>query len=210
MMRLAAAVGLAACLPPTGPQREPAEPAGFRAPETSSAPPPPTPPPPPSDPFATAACPEDLSLAVARKLDGRIPADTQPGPYTKEHGKPVTANQLVATDEAIAKVIALETATPGVVPRGFRAELAAHARDPHYRLFMARCELDSPITTRRAGYDAGLALLLGASPADVLPLVLKSFYPGGTTSMSCTRAADCGPSSCDPVTRSCMSKAEHT
>jgi len=167
----------------------------------------------PEDPYANAPCPADLSLDVgARKIDGRDPADTIHVKYAKEHLKRVKDDGLVDKDAAIERVLAIEAAKPGVVPAGFRTELAAHARDPSYRLYMARCELATDETTRRAGYDAGLAFLLGAGMAEAWPLVEQSFYPDGPTVMSCTKTADCGGGDmkCDRVEKECRSKRDKT
>lgn len=167
----------------------------------------------PADPYADAPCPADLSLDVgARKIDGRDPADTIHVKYAKEHLKRVKDDGLVGKDDAIERVLAIESDHPGVVPAGFRTELGAHARDPSYRLYMARCELATDATTRRAGYDAGLAFLLGAGMTEVLPLVEQSFYPDGPTVMSCTKTADCGGGDmkCDRVEKECRSKRHKT
>jgi hypothetical protein len=166
---------------------------------------------PPADPFATAECPADLSLAAGpRNIDGRDPHKTMRVAYAKEHLKLVTQDQLVLQQDAVARVLELEAKTPGLVPAGFRDRIAKHARDPKFRMYMARCELERPETIRRAGHDAALAYLLGANVKEVFPLVEKSLYPDGTTSMSCSRSADCGELTCDSVTRSCSSSTART
>jgi hypothetical protein len=164
---------------------------------------------PPPDPWATATCPGDLSLADGdRDIDGRMPLDTIPTRYAKEHMKVAKAADFVSPDEAIDRVLALEADKPGVVPAGFRAVLAEHGRDP---LYMARCELEQDPTTRRAGHDAGLAFLLGATAEEVYPLVSASFYPDGSTSQTCTSKKDCRDGmTCDRVERSCVSKRHKT
>jgi hypothetical protein len=71
---------------------------------------------------------------------------------------------------------------------------------------MARCELADRTTVRRAGYDAAIAFLLGASAADVLPIVRDSLYPDGVLQQSCRSSSDCrGQQLCDSVSKSCMS-----
>lgn len=165
----------------------------------------------PADPFRTAACPKDLSLSVGpRNIDGRDPSTTMRGPYAKEHLKLVTPDQFLLQQDAVARVLELEAKQPGLVPAGFREQIGKHGRDPNFRLYMARCELAKAETTRRAGYDAGLAYLLGANVKEALPLVTQSFYPDGTTSTSCTNSADCGAHTCDSVTRSCGSSKQRT
>lgn len=218
MQRLVALAGLAlsACVPVGGqpaPAASPAPAGESYATVTTSDDPGGTSNAVPADPYANAACPADLSLAVGkRKIDGRDMADTLHVKYAKEHMKRVRADGIVARDAAIDRVLAIEADKPGVVPAGFRAELAAHARDPSYRLYMARCELATDETTRRAGYDAGLAFLLGAPMADVLPVVEQSFYPDGPTVMSCTRTSDCGGGgmTCDRVEKECRTKRAKT
>ena len=165
------------------------------------------------DPYAGTPCPGDLSLALKRTIDGREPNDTQPGPYAKEHQHEITADQLLARDAAIAKILALEARTPAVVPAELRAGLADRARDPDYRLFMARCELGSASTLRRAGYDAALAYLLGASESDALPIVMQSLEPDGsiertqhTSLKSCNEACDAPRPLGNPNQDSCRTR----
>jgi hypothetical protein len=164
------------------------------------------------DPFASAACPTDLSIAVgARKHDGRYQRDTIRARYTKEHLKPVTAAQMLSREDAIERVLGFEANKPGLIPAGFRAEIAAHGRDPSFRLYMARCELAGAETLRRAGHDAGLAYLLGAPADQVHALLKKSFYPDGPTSMSCTASNDCADGMfCDRAEKSCTSAKAKT
>ncbi len=156
-------------------------------------------------PAVPTRCPSDLSLAVARTLDGRVPAQTIPGRLAPQHLQPVRRDELLDDETAIKRVIAIETSQPVVVPSGFRGDIVALGRDPEFRLLMARCELADPYTHRRAGYDAAMALLLGASPDAVLPLLHKSMTPDGTRAQSCRIDADCSYL-CDSVTKRCSTQ----
>lgn len=153
-------------------------------------------------------CPSDLSISVSRTLDGRFPAQTIPGRLASQHLQPVRRDELLDDETAIKRVLAIETAQPVVVPSGFRDDMVALGRDAEFRLLMARCELADPYTHRRAGYDAAMALLLGASPDVVLPLLHKSMNPDGTRAPSCRIDADCSYA-CDAVTKRCSTQRGH-
>jgi hypothetical protein len=159
------------------------------------------------DPYADAPCPTDLSLRVKRKIDGRIPWDPIHARYAKEHEQPVTADELLSRDAAIDRVIGVETKTPGVVPAGFRADMTANGRDPQFRLFMARCELGTDSTIRRAGHDAALAVLLGATDEQALALVRESIDPDGYASGPCAATADCNAGRPATRSRGCVRRA---
>lgn len=149
-------------------------------------------------------CPSELAMAVSRNIDAREPAETIHATYAPQHRQPVRKSELLDRERAIERVLALERAQPVVVPAGFRAELVEHARDPEFRLHMARCELASMASIRRAGYDAALAVLLGARVEDALPLIRQSLFPDGERVRSCSSNADCN-GSCDAVSKVCAS-----
>jgi hypothetical protein len=125
-------------------------------------------------------CPSDLTVDVSERLvDARRHPPWDARLYQKlrwpaEHGDPMSLGFFVEAQAAIARVLELEAQQPKLVPAGLRADVQARPRDPWLRLRMARCELGSQHTRRRASYDAALALLLGAPAAEVEPLVLES------------------------------------
>jgi hypothetical protein len=147
-----------------------------------------------------------LSLGVKRTIDVREPANTQPGPYAREHRHEVRPDELLRGEDAIARIVAIENAHEDVVPSAFRTARKERPRDPALRMRMARCELESSDTIRRAAYDASVAYFLGAPQTEVYNLVTKSLYPDGTLETSCTGKADCGTNDrCDAVTKTCVS-----
>lgn len=158
---------------------------------------------PPSRPLGE-PCPEDLSLTVARTIDGRKPSASIKARYAKQHQQLVRRDELIAPGDAITRVLEIERKQPGVVPAGFRGMIGHRGRDPKFRLHMARCELSESTTVRRAGYDAALAFLLGAPRADVMPLMLTSMYPEGTMTRPCDEGR-CRKDTCDAVTQQCVS-----
>lgn len=158
------------------------------------------------DPYQLVPCPTDMTFqAGPRKIDVREPYDTVAGPYAREHMQLASPAEVFTKQAAIERVLEIENKTPGLVPAGFRAEMKIKERDPSFRLFMARCELETPETTRRAAYDAALAFLLGAPQAAVLPLTERAFFPDGTASNPCSKDSDCKASKCDKKERACRS-----
>lgn len=138
-------------------------------------------------------------MAVARTL----PAETR-GTLAAQHRQQVRRSELLDSEAAIKRVIAIEAAHPAVVPAAFRKDVVTYGRTPEFRLHMARCELAHPQSIRRAGYDAAMAVLLGAAPEVALPLINQSVFPDGPTTTSCGSNADCS-GSCDAVTKECTS-----
>jgi hypothetical protein len=144
-------------------------------------------------------CPADLAVDMkTRTIDTRKHRDLDEKKYNKMKWAPghrVTPLANFTRGDEIDRVLKAEAANPGMVPAGYRAELAAKPRDASLRLAMARCEAKQPATRRRASYDAAMALLLGASINDVRGVLDETTHDEGAnhnTSKSCGDTGSCG------------------
>ena len=164
----------------------------------------------PTDSWLDAACPETLTVASGpRTIDVRSPVQSGAGPYAKDNLVPFRAEEGIDRDDAVARVLALEAKTPGLVPEGFRADLAEHGKDGFFRLHMARCELASPSTVRRAGHDAALAYLLGV-PNDAALSVARQAQTPVDGMHNCGPTLPCPASfTCDAYEQACTNPLVH-
>ena len=205
---------LVACLtrPPANQQPSAVEP--VAAPAESPEPSAPAGPRLPYDVTEPDDCPQDTTVAVnLRTIDSRkAPSMEDWKRYEKmrfapEHLRSPDSKFALDADVAVEKVIALELANPELIPTGFRDELIANPRDSKLRLRMARCELFSLETRRRASYDALMAHLLGVPLADIEEILIGSTKYGENDDRSlrsCPKKG-CGDDSiCDAARNHCM------
>jgi len=157
-------------------------------------------------------CPRDLAVKTDdRTINTRLSAPTDPDRYkgiewAPGHKRAPAQDFVLAEQETIDRVIAIEAKNPAIVPAGFRKQLRADPRDKALRLRMARCELDAPATRRRASYDAAMALLLG-SPLDQVAEVLNQstkYGEGDRTTASCSGFPCADGMTCEPSQKICL------
>jgi hypothetical protein len=123
----------------------------------------------PADP---GPCPADMTRSPGPLVVAAYGDDTTPAakaPIAPEHEKPLRTDKKFARapTAAMDALVAIEQATPGLVPVGFRDALATSPRDAALRLRMARCEMRDGALLRRASVDLAAALLLGASAEEL-------------------------------------------
>jgi hypothetical protein len=139
---------------------------------------------PPPAAEAQIECPSDLSTSAQGPVSldkdpSRDPASYDAMRFVPEHRKPILGDATFALSAraAVDKVVALEQASPQLVPAGFRDELASHRADAAFRLRMAACEMKDRTLQRRAAIDLGLALLLGADDTKVAVMADDLAFP---------------------------------
>ncbi|MBI3073032.1 MAG: hypothetical protein HYY84_13040 [Deltaproteobacteria bacterium] len=162
--------------------------------------------------IAPSDCPVDMAADIeSRSIDTRKapPAersvDTRRGrpktlkapkrvAWVRGHRKPVAPSFALEPSKAVDQALDIEKTNMTNIPAGFRSRVAASPRDASLRLELARCELRTPATRRRASYDAAVALLLGAPREQVEPVLLEATENESNTNNS-FRSCD-GASSC--------------
>lgn len=154
-------------------------------------------------------CPADLAVQPGpRSLDTRqAPTNSPRVALAKGHLHPPPDDFFLDASAAVDRVIAAEAKTPAMIPAGFREAVKASPRDGALRLRMARCELENDQTRRRASYDAGMAMLLGAPKGKAMAVLLEATKNGDKqrTTQSCVPGDACPTGeTCDPKYKECV------
>jgi hypothetical protein len=155
-------------------------------------------------------CPDLATTPDARQVPSRVsyvrevPAETYKSfHWAPGHKQPPADDFFQPREKAIDQVFMIEQRTPGIVPKGFRDRLKGNPRDVTLRLAMAHCEVDNPLTARRASYDAVIAYFLGAPAHAAANLVLRSTH-GTNKVVSCRNQPCADRSACDSVAKLCL------